>query len=192
MLLVSFLLRLSSFLHYPFSFRLPPFTCLLSPSSFHLPLSSILLFPSSFPRPPFPLPLSSARSPLPASPLSFLITICWFCPPRFSLSLSLSLSLARVVFVRQTARATKAAVGTPAYVYDAATLKTNAEACLAFPHAYGLTVRYAMKSLPNKAVLQLFNRCSARLGVQPTNRSIGLPTDRPTDRLTYRPEHTPA
>lgn len=55
------------------------------------------------------------------------------------------------------ARATKAAVGTPAYVYDATTLKTNAEACLAFPHAYGLTVRYAMKSLPNKAVLQLFN-----------------------------------
>eukprot|EP00904_Undaria_pinnatifida_P002511 jgi/Undpi1/12260/HiC_scaffold_5.g01936.m1 len=57
----------------------------------------------------------------------------------------------------KTARATKAAVGTPAYVYDAATLKSNAEACLAFPHAYGLTVRYAMKSLPNKAVLQLFN-----------------------------------
>lgn len=68
-----------------------------------------------------------------------------------------------MVFVRQTARATKAAVGTPAYVYDAATLKSNAEACLAFPHAYGLTVRYAMKSLPNKAVLQLFNRCNPKL-----------------------------
>lgn len=57
----------------------------------------------------------------------------------------------------QTARATKAAVGTPAYVYDAASLKANAAACLAFPNAYGLTVRYAMKSLPNKAVLQLFH-----------------------------------
>lgn len=57
----------------------------------------------------------------------------------------------------QTARAVKAAVGTPAYVYDAASLKANAEACLAFPNAYGLTVRYAMKSLPNKAVLQLFH-----------------------------------
>ncbi|CAN0096642.1 unnamed protein product [Ectocarpus sp. 13 AM-2016] len=56
----------------------------------------------------------------------------------------------------ETARATKVAVGTPAYVYDAASLKANAEACLAFPNAYGLTVRYAMKSLPNKAVLQLF------------------------------------
>ncbi|CAN0367983.1 unnamed protein product [Pylaiella littoralis] len=57
----------------------------------------------------------------------------------------------------ETARAAKAAVGTPAYVYDAASLKANAEACLAFPNAYGLTVRYAMKSLPNKAVLQLFH-----------------------------------
>lgn len=57
----------------------------------------------------------------------------------------------------QTARAAKAAVGTPAYVYDAASLRSNAEACLAFPNAYGLTVRYAMKSLPNKAVLQLFH-----------------------------------
>eukprot|EP00752_Nemacystus_decipiens_P008534 g7622.t1 len=57
----------------------------------------------------------------------------------------------------ETAHAAKAAVGTPAYVYDAASLKANAEACLAFPNAYGLTVRYAMKSLPNKAVLQLFH-----------------------------------
>ena len=88
------------------------------------------------------------------------------------------MSASLAFFVRQTARATKEAVGTPAYVYDAATLKSNAEACLAFPHAFGLTVRYAMKSLPNKAVLQLFNRCSARLGVQ---------TDDPTDPPMNRP-----
>ena len=35
--------------------------------------------------------------------------------------------------------------GTPAYVYDMATLKANAQATLAFPNAFGLTVRYAMK-----------------------------------------------
>ncbi|CAN0294774.1 unnamed protein product [Ascophyllum nodosum] len=63
----------------------------------------------------------------------------------------------------ETARATKAAVGTPAYVYDAATLKANAEACLAFPNAYGLTVRFAMKSLPNKAILQLFHSLGLNL-----------------------------
>lgn len=62
----------------------------------------------------------------------------------------------------QAVRAAEEAVGTPAYVYDASTLAANAEACLAFPNAYGLTVRYAMKSLPNKAVLQLFDRCTIR------------------------------
>ena len=46
--------------------------------------------------------------------------------------------------------------GTPTYVYDAATLKARAEEALAFPNAYGLTVRYAMKACPNGAVLKLF------------------------------------
>ncbi len=46
--------------------------------------------------------------------------------------------------------------GTPAYVYDQATLRRNAHACLAFPNAYGLTVRFAMKACPNASVLQFF------------------------------------
>ena len=48
--------------------------------------------------------------------------------------------------------------GTPVYVYDEAGLKRQAEAALAFPNAYGLTVRFAMKALPNAAVLQTFDR----------------------------------
>jgi len=48
--------------------------------------------------------------------------------------------------------------GTPCYVYDEASLKRQARAALAFPSAYGLTVRYAMKALPNAAVLQTFDR----------------------------------
>ena len=48
--------------------------------------------------------------------------------------------------------------GTPAYVYSEAGLKRQAEAALSFPNAYGLTVRFAMKSLPNAAVLQTFDR----------------------------------
>lgn len=47
--------------------------------------------------------------------------------------------------------------GTPCYVYDAATLKSRAEEALAFPNAYGLTVRYAMKACPNNAILRLFD-----------------------------------
>lgn len=48
------------------------------------------------------------------------------------------------------------AYGTPLYVYDETTFRANAEAVLAFPNAYGLTARYAMKALPNAAVLKLF------------------------------------
>ena len=46
--------------------------------------------------------------------------------------------------------------GTPLYVYDCATLQKSAEEALAFPAAFGLTVRYAMKASPNAALLQLF------------------------------------
>lgn len=46
--------------------------------------------------------------------------------------------------------------GTPIYVYDEKTLRGNAAACLAFPHAFGLTVRFAMKACPTAAVLRLF------------------------------------
>lgn len=46
--------------------------------------------------------------------------------------------------------------GTPVYVYDEKTLRANAAACLAFPNAFGLTVRFAMKACPTAAVLRLF------------------------------------
>ncbi len=48
--------------------------------------------------------------------------------------------------------------GTPAYVYDEQSLLANADATLAFPNAYGLTVRYAMKASSNAAILKVFNR----------------------------------
>lgn len=47
--------------------------------------------------------------------------------------------------------------GTPVYVYDEATLRRRAAETLAFPNPFGLTVRYAMKASPNRAILQLFN-----------------------------------
>jgi diaminopimelate decarboxylase len=45
--------------------------------------------------------------------------------------------------------------GTPVYVYDEATLRDKATQVLAFPNAYGLTARYAMKALPTAAVVQV-------------------------------------
>ena len=44
--------------------------------------------------------------------------------------------------------------GTPLFVYDQATLESQADAVLAFPNAYGLTARFAMKALPTAAVIQ--------------------------------------
>ena len=50
------------------------------------------------------------------------------------------------------------ASGTPLYAYSASKLNENADACLAFPNAFGLTVRYAMKSSPNGSILKLFHK----------------------------------
>jgi diaminopimelate decarboxylase len=46
--------------------------------------------------------------------------------------------------------------GTPCYVYDQASLDAAATRALAFPNAFGLTVRYAMKANPNAAVVKRF------------------------------------
>lgn len=52
----------------------------------------------------------------------------------------------------------RANFGTPLYVYDEATLSAQADKVLAFPNAFGLTGRYAMKALPSAAVLRLFHK----------------------------------
>jgi diaminopimelate decarboxylase len=63
-----------------------------------------------------------------------------------------------VFLTPETAKACiDAAGGTPLYAYSLAKLEESADACLAFPNAYGLTVRYAMKSCPNSSILKYFN-----------------------------------
>ena len=47
--------------------------------------------------------------------------------------------------------------GTPVFVYDQATLEARARDVLDFPHAFGLTARYAMKALPTAAVVRILN-----------------------------------
>ena len=84
--------------------------------------------------------------------------------------------------------------GTPLYAYSLSKLAQAADACLAFPNAYGLTVRYAMKACPNAAILQYFHsrgikidassgyevRRAIAAGVPPENISLSsqeLPVD---------------
>ena len=47
--------------------------------------------------------------------------------------------------------------GSPVYAYSLDKLEEAADSCLAFPNAYGLTVRYAMKACPNSSILKFFN-----------------------------------
>ena len=62
-----------------------------------------------------------------------------------------------------TAQAVAESFGTPVYVYDSATLLANARAALAFPNAYGLTARYAMKAAPNAAILKIFREAGLQI-----------------------------
>lgn len=48
--------------------------------------------------------------------------------------------------------------GTPVFIYDGPTIEAQAKKALAFPNAYGLTVRYAMKAAPNRFLLRQMNR----------------------------------
>ncbi|WP_238710397.1 diaminopimelate decarboxylase [Oceanipulchritudo coccoides] len=57
----------------------------------------------------------------------------------------------------QTATRIAASTGTPVFVYDEAQLKAQAEAALTIPAPFGLTVRYAMKAAPTRAILRLFS-----------------------------------
>lgn len=48
--------------------------------------------------------------------------------------------------------------GSPVYVYDQKTLEAQADSVLNFPNAFGLTARYAMKALPNAAVIRILTQ----------------------------------
>ena len=48
--------------------------------------------------------------------------------------------------------------GSPVFVYDQKTLEAQADLVLNFPNAFGLTARYAMKALPNAAVIRILTQ----------------------------------
>ncbi len=73
--------------------------------------------------------------------------------------------------------------GTPIYVYDEATLRQRAAEVLAFPHAFGLTARYAMKALPTAAVVQVLTQAGLQI-----DASSGYEAERAI-RAGVAPEH---
>lgn len=54
------------------------------------------------------------------------------------------------------ARSIRATFGSPVYVYDEEGMLASAQALLNFPNAFGLTVRYAMKTNSNRTILRIF------------------------------------
>ena len=53
--------------------------------------------------------------------------------------------------------------GTPVYVYDQLTLERQAKSVLDFPNPFGLIGRYAMKALPNAAVIRILSRAGLHI-----------------------------
>lgn len=62
-----------------------------------------------------------------------------------------------VFLTAESAKACTDLAGSPVFAYSLEKLGESADACLAFPNAYGLTVRYAMKACPNSAILKFFS-----------------------------------
>ncbi|TGK31558.1 diaminopimelate decarboxylase [Leptospira yasudae] len=48
--------------------------------------------------------------------------------------------------------------GTPVFVYSRERIEKSCDTALAFPNAFGLTVRYAMKANPNRTILEIMRR----------------------------------
>lgn len=62
-----------------------------------------------------------------------------------------------VFLTAESAKACTDLAGSPVFAYSLEKLNDSADKCLAFPNAYGLTVRYAMKACPNSAILKFFS-----------------------------------
>lgn len=73
--------------------------------------------------------------------------------------------------------------GTPVYVYDRRALEAQAKNVLAFPNAFGLTARFAMKALPSAAVIRVLHDASLRI-----DASSGYEAERAM-RCGVPPEH---
>ena len=82
--------------------------------------------------------------------------------------------------------------GTPIYVYDEKTLRSQASLALDFPHPFGLTVRFAMKACPNATILKLLSS----MGVQ-FDASSGFEAERamiagiPAEHLSLSSQELP-
>ncbi|MBN8215858.1 MAG: diaminopimelate decarboxylase [Spirochaetes bacterium] len=94
------------------------------------------------------------------------------------------------------ARRIASQVGTPVYIYGEAPLEEAARAVLAFPNAFGLTARFAMKACPNGNILRFFTNlglgldCSSGYEVERA-LAAGIPAARITLTCQEAPANLP-
>lgn len=81
-----------------------------------------------------------------------------------------------LVVTEQQARLIIKKFGTPTYVYSQELLEQQAEEALAFPNAFGLTVRYAMKASSNVNILRILDAKGIHI-----DASSGLEAERAMD-----------
>lgn len=62
--------------------------------------------------------------------------------------------------------------GTPLYLYDQALIEAKCAAFLSMPHAFGLTVRYAMKANPNRSLLRLIHAQGIGIDASSLNEAL--------------------
>ncbi|MCL2391581.1 MAG: diaminopimelate decarboxylase [Oscillospiraceae bacterium] len=62
--------------------------------------------------------------------------------------------------------------GTPIYIYDEAMILNRCQDCLKMPHAYGLTVRYAIKANPNRTLLKIIHDAGLHFDASSLNEVI--------------------
>ncbi|MCL2227455.1 MAG: hypothetical protein FWB97_07495 [Oscillospiraceae bacterium] len=62
--------------------------------------------------------------------------------------------------------------GSPIYIYDESLILKRCQECLDMPHAYGLTVRYAMKANPNRTLLKIITGAGLHLDASSLNEVL--------------------
>ncbi len=89
-------------------------------------------------------------------------------------------------------RAARARFGTPVYVYDQRTLEERARLVLAFPNAFGLTARYAMKACPTAAVVKALTATGLHIDASSGHEvTRALEAGVPPDRILLTAQQVP-
>ena len=89
-------------------------------------------------------------------------------------------------------RAIQRQFGTPTFAYDQKTIEEQARKALAFPNAFGLVVRYAMKACPTAAIVRVLARMGLHIDASSGYEAHrALQADVPAERIQITAQELP-